>query len=191
MNAIDQKDFDRDRWALVESRKVFDAGNRLKVLRQTVCLPDDRIVDDYYRIDLPSIATIYALTEDGNVLLLRQYKHGVGEVCLTLPGGQVEPGENAEFSARRELLEETGYGGGRWFEGPTLVLHGNQRIARSHIYVAHHVIKLGEADSGDLEETQLVLKPRQDLRRAMLQGELPITTHVATIGVAETLLEAV
>lgn len=179
-----------DHWSLVESRKVFEAGERLRVLRQTICLPDNRLVDDYYQIDLPSFASIYAVTEDDEVLLLRQYKHGIGKVCLTLPGGQVDPGEDAEFSARRELLEETGYGGGRWLAGPSLVLHGNQRIASAHIFVARHVIKLAEANSGDLEDATLIRQPRETVRRAALLGDLPITSHVATVGIAEMLLDA-
>lgn len=181
---------ERDCWSLLESRKVFEADNRLRVLRQTLCLPDNRIVEDYYQIDLPSFAAIYAVTEEDEVLLLRQYKHGVGHVCLTLPGGQIDAGEDAEFSARRELLEETGYGGGRWLAGPPLILHGNQRIATVHIYVARHVIKLGEASSGDLEESELITSTRNDVRRAVMNGELPITTHVAAVGIAEAMLAA-
>ena len=179
---------DRECWTTLQNQKVFEAGNRLRVMRQTVSLPDSRIVDDYYQIDLPSFAAIYAVTEQDEVLLLRQYKHGVGEVCLTLPGGQIDPGEDAEFSARRELLEETGYGGGRWFTGPTLILHGNQRIARAHIYVAQHVIKLNEADSGDLEDATILTKPRAGVLEAAMTGGMPITSHVAAIGIAEALL---
>lgn len=181
---------DRECWSLLESRKVFEADSRLRVHRQTLCLPGNKIVEDYYQIDLPSFAAIYAVTEQDEVLLLRQYKHGVGHVCLTLPGGQIDPGEDAEFSARRELLEETGYGGGRWLAGPPLILHGNQRIATVHIYVARHVIKLGEASSGDLEEAELLTSTRDDVRRAVMNGELPITTHVAAVGIAEALLAA-
>ena len=151
-------------------------------------MPDNRTIDDYYQIDLPSFASIYAVTEQDEVLLLRQYKHGVGRVCLTLPGGQIDPGEDAEFAARRELLEETGYGGGRWLAGPTLILHGNQKIASAHIYVAHHVIKLNEANSGDLEEADIVTRSRDYVRNSVLNGEMPISTHVATVGLAEVML---
>ncbi len=177
-----------DHWTVLDTEKVYDAGKRLQVSRQKVCLPDSRIVDDYFQIELPSFATIYAVNEADQVLLLKQYKHGVGNVCLTLPGGQVEAGEDAEFTARREMLEETGYGGGRWYAGPTLVLHGNQRIAKAHIYVARNVIKLGDAASGDLEEARLTTMPRSELRAAVQAGLMPVTTHVATVGIAEMIL---
>lgn len=188
MGVLPSQEFPLDHWAVLSSEKVFDAGKRLQVERQKVRLPDSRIVDDYYQIELPSFATIYAVNEADQVLLLKQYKHGVGEVCLTLPGGQIEKGENPEFSARREMLEETGYGGGRWYTGPTLVLHGNQRIAHAHVFVARNVIKLGEVSSGDLEETVLTSLPRADLRAAILAGLMPVTSHVAAAGIAELIL---
>lgn len=177
-------------WSVLQSDTVYDSGKNLRVLRQTVQLPDSRIIDDYFRIDLPSFTSVYAVTEENQVLLLQQYKHGAGQVCLTLPGGQVDPGEDPEFSARRELLEETGFGGGRWIAGPALVLHGNQGIARAHVFVASHVIKLGEPCSGDLEDAVLVTRQRAYLREAILRGELPVTSHVATIGIAEALFAA-
>ncbi|WP_150523543.1 NUDIX hydrolase [Roseibium sediminis] len=177
-----------DDWLLLENEKVFEIKNRVRVNRHKVWLPDNRVIDDYYHIDLPSFVTIYAVNEQGEVLLLEQYKHGVGEVCLTLPGGQIDPGEEPEFAARRELLEETGYGGGRWLSGPSLVLHGNQRISVAHTFVACHVIKLNEANSGDLEQASLVTRPRSELWKTIMDGQLPITTHVAVAGIAETLL---
>jgi ADP-ribose pyrophosphatase len=186
--AVRARPKDQDNWSVIGSEKVLEVTNRMRVTRQTVRLPDDRMVDDYYQIDLPSFASVYAVNEKDEVLLLRQYKHGVGQVCLTLPGGQVEPGEDIEFSARRELLEETGYGGGKWLTGPSLVLHGNQRIARSHIFVACHVIKIGQAKSGDLEETTLHTLPRKSMGPALLNGMIPIASHAAAISVAELLL---
>jgi len=187
MKALPIIDEEPSNWTILQSDAVYDNGAQLRVIRQTVRLPDNTVVDDYFRIDLASFTAVYAVTEDDKVLLLRQYKHGVGKTCLTLPGGQVDPGEDPEFSARRELLEETGYGGGRWIAGPSLVLHGNQGISRAHVFVARHVIKLADAHSGDLEEAEVVTSDRSELRRAMLSGQVPITSHVATVGIAEAL----
>lgn len=188
MRSLQPKTSDLVGWSVLDSRKVFEAGDRLRVLRQTISLPDSRIVDDYYQIDLPSFASIYAVTDQDEVLILQQYKHGVGQTCLTLPGGQIDACEDPEFSARRELLEETGYGGGKWVAAPTMVLHGNQKIAKSHVFIASHVIKLCEANSGDLETSTLLTVPRKEVRRSMLSGKTPIASHVAAIGLAEMYL---
>ncbi|EFO32045.1 nudix hydrolase [Roseibium sp. TrichSKD4] len=181
----------QETWRLLDEVAVFDAPNRVKVNRQSVLMPNNQIVSDYYQIKLPSFATIYAITEKNETLVLRQYKHGVGEVCLTLPGGQVNAGEQTEFAARRELLEETGYGGGRWTVGPSMILHGNQKIARSQIFIAHHVVKLNEIESGDLEDATLVTMSRHDLRLMATSGLVPIASHVAAIGMAEMMFPSV
>ncbi|QDG77373.1 NUDIX hydrolase [Labrenzia sp. PHM005] len=188
MGSLLSKGLPLDHWAVLNTERVFDAGKRIQVSRQKVRLPDSRVVDDYYQVELPSFATIYAVNEANQVLLLKQYKHGVGDVCLTLPGGQIEKGEDPEFSARREMLEETGYGGGRWYTGPTLVLHGNQRIARAHVFVARHVIKLNEPSSGDLEDTTLTTMSPSEVRTAIQTGMMPVTSHVATAGIADIIL---
>lgn len=177
-------------WSLLGSEKVFEAGDRMRVSRQVVQLPDHAVIDNYYQIDLPTYATIYAVTDKNEVLVLEQYKHGVGQVCLTLPGGQIEQGENAEFAARRELLEETGYGGGMWTAGPSLILHGNQRVAVGHVFVARHVMQLGEPASEDLEDMRLCLLGRETVRHSIMTGDMPITSHVAAVGIAEALLSS-
>ena len=58
---------------------------------------------------------VIAVTEDGKVVLVRQYRHGTGEVTLEIPGGAVEKDDRSPLlAARRELLEETGFAAKRW-----------------------------------------------------------------------------
>jgi 8-oxo-dGTP pyrophosphatase MutT (NUDIX family) len=57
---------------------------------------------------------VVALTADDRLVMLRQYRPGIDRVCLEIPGGMVDPGEDAMTAGKRELLEETGYGGGTW-----------------------------------------------------------------------------
>lgn len=64
---------------------------------------------DFYRIDTRDWVNVIALTEDNNVILVRQYRHGSDEITLEIPGGIIDDGETPEQAARRELLEEAGY----------------------------------------------------------------------------------
>jgi ADP-ribose pyrophosphatase len=65
--------------------------------------------EPYYSLRLPDYASILAVAEDEHVLCVRQYRPAVERYTLELPSGLVDPGESPEESARRELLEETGY----------------------------------------------------------------------------------
>lgn len=63
----------------------------------------------HYVVDSPDFVSIIALDDVGRLLLVRQFRQGVQAVTLELPSGHVEPGETPEETARKELLEETGY----------------------------------------------------------------------------------
>ena len=60
--------------------------------------------------EFPTWVTAVAITREGKVIMERQYRHALGEVCLEIPGGCVDDSDpDLESAIRRELLEETGY----------------------------------------------------------------------------------
>ncbi len=66
---------------------------------------------DFVEITCPQWVNVIAITPDQQVVMIEQYRHGLAEVTLEIPGGIAEPGESPDISMARELLEETGYGG--------------------------------------------------------------------------------
>ena len=70
---------------------------------------DGKIVDPYFVVEMPDSASAMALTTEGEVILVEQYRHPLGEYLFELPGGFIESNEKPEEGIRRELLEETGY----------------------------------------------------------------------------------
>ena len=95
------------KWEILKSKRIID-NKYLKVRQDTVRLPDGTIYNDYYVREEKGWSAIFCLTEDGKVVLNRQYKHGIGEIVLELPAGRIEEGESPEESIKRELEEETG-----------------------------------------------------------------------------------
>jgi len=96
----------------LEGEEVF-SGRLLKVHRDRVRLPDgNETVREYIRH--PGAVAIVALLEDGCVVLERQFRYPHGRVFIELPAGKRDPGEDPAVTAKRELLEETGYVASEW-----------------------------------------------------------------------------
>lgn len=170
-----------DVWKVLETRDVFAAPPWLKVQSQRVALPDGRLVDDYHRVILPDYAMMFCETEDGRVLVLRQYKHGVGAVSLTFPAGTFNAGEDAFDCARRELMEETGYVAGEWRALGRYVTHANAYGNAAHLFHATDCRKVAEANSGDLEEMELLLMTREEMFAAAAAGEFMLTSQIGML----------
>ena len=84
------------------------------VRRERVELPTGAIVPEWYIFEFPDWVNVIAITKEGEFVMIRQYRHGLGETRYELSAGVCEEGEDPMESARRELYEETGYGGGEW-----------------------------------------------------------------------------
>ena len=111
------------------SEEVY-SGRLLKVRRDRVRLPDGTESAREY-IRHPGAVAIVPLFEDGRVLLERQFRYPLERVFVEIPAGKLEPGEDHLETARRELLEETGYTAEDWRHLATLypsVGYSNERV---------------------------------------------------------------
>jgi ADP-ribose pyrophosphatase len=96
-------------WEIV-SREVIEDFKIFQIEKKRARSPRTGKVSEVQAIQFPDWVLILALTRDEKVLMVRQYRHGIERACLELPGGLVDPADDSPaLSARRELLEETGY----------------------------------------------------------------------------------
>jgi 8-oxo-dGTP pyrophosphatase MutT (NUDIX family) len=91
------------------SSNYLHKSNWATLRQDRVELLDGRIMDDYYVLEYPNWVNAVAVTNEGKILMVRQYRHAAGIISLEIPGGVVDGDESAEYAIRRELLEETGY----------------------------------------------------------------------------------
>ena len=107
-------------WKTISSQTILE-DYHATVKKNTVQLPDGAVIEDFYTLTIPDAAMVCALTEDGMVLLKSEYRYACGEEVIECPAGMIEDGEEPLTTAKRELLEETGYTCESWtYLGPTL-----------------------------------------------------------------------
>lgn len=97
------------KWKTLDSEYIFK-DTWLKARKDRCMRPDGKIVEPYYVLEYPEWAAALGVTENNEVVLISQYRHAIGEVCIELPGGCVDKADaTVEAAIRREFLEETGF----------------------------------------------------------------------------------
>lgn len=115
---------------------------------------------------------VLALTPEGNVVMVRQFRHGIERVTCEIPGGLVEVGESGLEAGVRELLEETGYGARIWKR--LGVVHANPAIQNNscELFLAIDAVRVAEPTPDDGETIEVVEVPLDDVRRKIHLGEI-------------------
>ncbi len=156
----------------------------LRLRSDRIELPGGAIVEDYFVRESRGFCVVFALTPDDDVLLVRQYKHGIGEVVTELPAGMIDDDETPEACAVRELAEETGYTGAppalvrTFFSDPT------NATARFYLFLVRDA-RPTHAQTFDVTEEIDVQRAAVDEVRAMaLDGRIAAGSQVAAVLVA-------
>jgi 8-oxo-dGTP pyrophosphatase MutT (NUDIX family) len=142
-------------------------------------------VIDYYSAVRPDVAVVLPVTADGEVVLVRQYKHGAGAVTLEIPGGLIDEGEEPLAAAERELREETGYAaagplealGWIWADASKSSERIFSFLARDVAWVGEPRLDPNEAASGVVVER----RPWSELGAMIDGGELTAQATVVTV----------
>lgn len=180
-DAADQERTPRP-WRVLNREMVLRAPPYLEVTRDTVELPDGRVIDDYYGVASADYAVIVAVDGDENVLALHGYRHGAGRVLWEFPAGALEPGESPESAARRELREETGYEADEWQPLGSFVVDGNRKLATAHLFAARGLRRVAEPASGDLEDARPWVIPWPRMLHYVREGDAVELVTAAAVG---------
>ena len=169
------------KWKTLSSEYLFK-DEWFKVRKEVCETPGGKIVDPYYIYDFPTWVGAVPVTIEGKIILVRQYRHALGETCIEIPGGCVDDTDkNFGDAATRELLEETGYVFssieymGRISPNPST----NSNLL--HMFLAKGGKKVAEQQLDGNEEIEVMLVSIDELKLLIRENKIVQAMHVTCI----------
>ena len=160
-----------ERWEQLGSEPAFD-DPYFRVRRDTLRLPNGRIVDDYLVAELEDYSVVVAVTPTRHAVLVRQWKQGVRRITLELPGGMINEGESAAEAAARELREETGYAAPSLEHLGSFDVDASKAANQGHAFLAVGAEPLHEPEPHEMEAPEVVLVPLTEIPGLIDRGEV-------------------
>jgi ADP-ribose diphosphatase len=167
-------------WTVVDTEAVQDC-TIFRVYRDRARSPRSGELRPFWRITADEWCNVVPVTDEDRVVMVRQWRHGSRVLTLEIPGGIVDPGESPAAAAARELLEETGYGGGEIV--PIGAVSPNPAIFanRVHTFWARGVREMAPIANHGEEETTVELVPLADLDRRVTAGDVDHALVIAAL----------
>lgn len=159
------------RWKILESKYLIQRP-WLTARKDVVQLPDGRVNEEYYVLEYTDWVNVIAITRDGLFVMEQQYRHGLGVNSIELPCGVAEVGENPLAAAQRELLEETGYGGGEWSKLMCMAPNPANMNNMVHCFLAVGVEKIAEPSLDATEELSVHLMSAAEVKALLDQEKI-------------------
>lgn len=173
-------------WKLLNRKTVYDS-KFVKVFEDEVELPSGKIIPDYTVIEKPDIVIIVATDKENNIIVLNEYKYAVNQYLLTLPAGHKNKDETAIETAKRELLEETGYVGEEYEEVGTLYDYPSKDCHKVYIVAALNIKKQGNTVREETESLSIQKISLNSLKKQIQNKEWRSSSAIAALTLAGVL----
>ncbi|BAY34447.1 NUDIX hydrolase [Nostoc carneum NIES-2107] len=168
-------------WKILKSQYLVK--DKWLAFRADTCqTPDGQIVEPFYVFEYSTWVNIVALTKNQEVVLVEQYRYGIQQTVLELPGGCMEPEDISPLeAAKRELLEESGYSSENFIEtgviSPNSATHNNL----IHCFLATNVELVADLKLDTTEIINVKLLPLDDLIQNIDSGILLQSFHISSL----------
>ncbi|WP_422000808.1 NUDIX hydrolase [Reyranella sp.] len=169
-------------WQVLDSR--FSYRDRwLAVRSDTVRVPNGTVLSPYHTIEFPEWVCAIALTPAREIVLIEEYRHGIGRNSFELPSGAPDdPGEDLLAAMQRELREETGYASETWLYLGSSSANTARQNNRVHAYLALDVREVGPQALDPGEMIAVHVLPWADFVADLADGRLEIPgLHLAAL----------
>jgi 8-oxo-dGTP pyrophosphatase MutT (NUDIX family) len=171
-------------WKVLSSEKLIE--DEWITVRSDSCQTSAGVViEPYYVLEYPDWVTIAAFNENSELLVIEQYRHGLGEACFELPGGRIELSDSSSVETiERELQEETGCVCesiellGKLSPNPAT--HNNF----DHFYIGYNCQKVSAQNLDDAEQIRSFFVSREEVIRMIEAGEFLQSRHIGLVFMA-------
>lgn len=171
-----------DKWKILGSTKALNS-KWFRVRQDKVQLPNGKILDDYFVWESDDVAMVVPITPEGNLILVKQYKHGIQKVMIELPAGFINKSEDPLKAAHRELEEETGCEVLNIKKIATWVSYPTKETGKLFLFLAQvHKTKKQNLDPN--EEIELLEVPIPEVMKMINDGQIWATATVGAIYLA-------
>ena len=169
------------KWKTLSSEYLFD--DLWFKIRKDICeAPSGKIINPYYVYEFPEWATAFALTEDDKVIMVKQYRHPVGEVVIELPGGCVDDEDkDLQTAIGRELMEETGYSFTSFEPIGKISANPSTNTNWMHMFIARGGKKVSEQKLDHNEDIIVELYTIDEVKKLLRENKIVQAMHVTTI----------
>ena len=166
-------------WKRLSSKHIVN--DRWLSLRADTCeLPNGQVIEPYYVLEEKEYVHICAQDEQGQVLVVEQYRYAADALCAELPGGVAEDGETLLEAAKRELLEETGYVAETWTEIGQSFANPARQTNRVHVFLAQNLTRQAEQKLEDTEDISCSFVSVTDIKRMIAASRFSQALHIAS-----------
>ncbi len=168
------------KWKTLEQSYIYKS-KWITLRKDAVELPTGIVIPDFYVLEYPTWINVIAITTDGKFILERQFRYGISETYYELPAGVCEKRESPLETAKRELLEETGYSGGQWQEWMKSAPNTNTMTNYSYTFLATGVEKHTKQHLEETEVLEVQLLEKQQVYDMLLSVQIVEADMVAPL----------
>jgi len=171
-------------WSVVHENKEYQTPIfNLLSRKMQLEAEDEHNEGMFYVLDAPEWVNVIPVTEKNEVVLVEQYRYGVEEPTLEIPGGMVDPGEGPKTAIQRELVEETGYISDNWSSLGRVSSNPAIMNNFTHLFLAEGCRFEGfkEADGDEHERIKIHKMPMQEFLSLAADGTVHHTIVLAAV----------